>query len=370
MDWRESLLRRCGPGLLGGITFAQWLDLLRKQEWDIDLARLPRAVAITTQSLRNSLIGWIEHRRFESRINHVVLQPPLFVLGHWRSGTTHLHQLLAQDPRFAFPNTIQTSFPHTFLTTEKVDAKILRLFFPKHRPMDNMDWHPGSPQEEEFALCVATLLSPCMGWVFPRRRQQFARYLTFQQAQPEEVARWQTAFIHFLKKLQWRYPRPLVLKSPPHTARIGLLLQLFPNARFVHIHRDPYRVFQSTRHTLKLMLEWQSLHRPRRESLDDWVIEQYREMYEAFFKQKTLVASHSFHELSFEALNRDPIAEVRRLYQALSLPDFEEVAPKLRDYVASLSGFRKNTFPDLDPELKLRLGKEWGACFDAWGYER
>ena len=36
-----------------------------------------------------------------------------------------------------------------------------------------------------------------------------------------------------------RSPKRIVLKSPAHTARVRVLLELFPKARFVHIIRDP-----------------------------------------------------------------------------------------------------------------------------------
>jgi hypothetical protein len=368
MNWRESFLRRFGPGLLGGITLSQWLKLLRRYWREIDLPRLPRVIAITAQSLKNSLVSVREHRKFEPLVRDVTIQPPLFILGHWRSGTTYLHELLARDSRFAFPNIFQTSFPQTFLTAEPMERKVLAFFVPKHRPMDNVEWGLASPQEDEFAICALTFLSPCMGWVFPRRRKEFKPYLTFQEAKPTELVQWQTAFVGFLRKLQWRFQRPLVLKSPPHTARIRLLLELFPNARFVHIRRDPYRVFQSTRHTLKLMLDWQGLQRGCLDDLDDWIIDQYEEMYDAFFDQKSSVPAGAFHELSFEQLNQDPLGELSRLYRGLSLPDFGVVEPGMRDYINSLAGFKKNSFPELSPQLKARLARQWKACFDAWGY--
>src|SRR5690242_17212980 len=236
MSWRESFLRYCGPGLLGGITLADWIKLLRQEHFDIDTVRLPRVISITTQSFKNSFLQRLERTRYQSVLRDIVIQPPLFILGHWRSGTTHLHQLLAQDARFAFPNVFQVSFPHTFLTAETTEARMLSFFLPKRRPMDNVQWDVASPQEDEFALCVSTFLSPCMSWVFPRARQKFLRYLTFEGVEAAELAQWRKAFVEFLKKLQWRYQRPLILKSPPHTARIQLLQELFPGAKFVHIH--------------------------------------------------------------------------------------------------------------------------------------
>lgn len=278
MNWRESFLIRFGPGVLGGITFGDWSRLLREEKSAISPCRLLRAIAITLQSLKNSAFHFSENRRYGPLLKDVVVQPPLFILGHWRNGTTHLHQLLAQDRRFAFPNTYQVCFPHTFLTTEAQDSRLLSFFAPKHRPMDNMELNLASPQEDEFALCVSSLKSPCMSWIFPRQKEKFERYLTFRTVPQNEIAQWRAAFHLLLKKLTWKYKRPLLLKSPPHTARIRLLLEMFPDARFVHIHRDPYTVFQSSRRMFQLMFDWHGVQRPRLDDLDDWVLRQYKEM--------------------------------------------------------------------------------------------
>jgi omega-hydroxy-beta-dihydromenaquinone-9 sulfotransferase len=368
MDWRETMLAFCGPGVLSGLKVSDWVRLLAERRGDISLSRLPRVASITLQSVKNSAVGVVERGRYYARIRKVEIQPPIFVLGHWRSGTTHLHQLLTQDNRFAFPNSYQTAFPHIFLSSEKVDARLLSFFMPKRRPMDNVGLTFSSPQEDEFALCGSCLRSPCMGWVFPKQREHFNRYLTFKGVEGTEVERWKTALEHFIRKVQWRTGRPLILKSPPHTARIQLLLEIFPGAKFVHIHRNPFHVFQSARRLLITMFRWHSLQEPDLASLDDWVISQYQEMYEAFFAQKKQIPKGRFHEVGFEQLERDAVGEVRQLYQALELPEFSFMEPQLKHYVASVAGYRKNSFPEIATELKSKLAKHWARCFQEWGY--
>jgi omega-hydroxy-beta-dihydromenaquinone-9 sulfotransferase len=368
MDWRARLLRCCGPGLLGGITAFAWLKLLRAEGASIDFSRLPGAVAITAQSLKNSALGCLEGWRYHARLENVVVQPPLFILGHWRNGTTYLHQLIAQDQRFAYPNTYQTSFPHTFLLTEALDARLVSFFMPKHRPMDGMRWGATSPQEDEFALCVVSQKSPCLSWVFPRQKARFTKYLSFRTVDPAEIREWREALLRFVRKVQWRHGRPLVLKSPPHTARVRLLLELFPQAKFVHIHRDPYRVFQSSRRTFLTLFDWMGLQRPELDDLADWILRQYTEMYEAFFADRQLIPAGRLHEMSFEQLERDPVGELRKMYAALRLPDFRSFEPALQAYVSSLAGYLKNAFTDLSPDLKARIRQAWRACIEEWRY--
>lgn len=370
MHWREALLRFCGPGVLSGIGLSDWLRLLRQQRRDIDLVYLPRIAAITFQSLKMSALSLVERAKYGPLVEKVVIQPPLFILGHWRSGTTHLHQLLAKDDRFGFPNNYQTAFPRIFLCSESRDSRMVSFFMPKHRPMDNMSMSVDSPQEDEFALCGTCLLSTCMGWVFPRQKDRYKKYLTLKDAEPEEVQKWKDALVHFVRKVQLRCNRPLLLKSPQHTAKIKLLLELFPEARFVHIHRDPFRVFQSTRHSFIKLLRWNQLQRPDLDTLDGLILDQYQEMYEAFFEQKDLIPAGRFHEVAYEQLDSDPVAEMRKLYEALGLPDFKVLEPQLRKYVDSLAGYRKNRFGDLPSPLKERIAEKWKNCFEQWGYEK
>jgi hypothetical protein len=236
--------------------------------------------------------------------------------------------------------------------------------------MDNMGLDLASPQEDEFALCSGSLVSSCMQWIFPRIKERFGKYLTLQAVDAAELARWQNMLMTFVKKLQLRYPRPLLLKSPQHTARIRFLLQLFPDAKFVHIHRNPFRVFQSSCRLFHIMFKWHGLQRPNLDPVEDWVLKQYREMYEAFFEQQKLIPAGHYCEIGFEELEQNPLEEMQRLYEALELPDFSVVKPKLSRYLHSLSGYRKNEFSPLPDSLRKRIRAEWSNCFEKWGYSR
>jgi hypothetical protein len=187
---------------------------------------------------------------------------------------------------------------------------------------------------------------------------------------PEEIAAWKLAFLNFVRKLARKYGRPAVLKSPPHTARIKLILDVFPQAKFVHIHRNPYAVFPSARHTFLVNMNLQRLQKPRLADLDEHIIARYREMYDAFFAQRDLVPAGHYCEIAYEELDREPIDVMRSIYTALDLPDFKTVAPALKGYLDSIAGYKKNVFKPLDSALRERIAHEWGRCFEEWGYPK
>lgn len=367
MSWREALLTRGGPGVLAGITLRDWTALLARERLLPAPRAWPRALSITAQSVGNTLQGALERAIFGARVDAARIEPPVFVLGHWRSGTTHLHNLLACDRRFAFPNNYQVTFPHTFLVSEALGSRLLAPFIPRRRPMDNVEWDLRSPQEDEFALCAATCLSPCMAWVLPGRRAHFERYLTFRNVSDVELERWSRAFQRFLKKLTVKYgPRPLLLKSPPHTARIARLLELFPTAKFVHIARHPEAVFQSSRKLFRTIFEWHRLEPPHLEDLDDWILAQYERLYDAYFDDRGKIPPGHLHELRFEDLERDSLGELERLYGALGLPTFGEARPAVESYVATLAGYRKNALPEVEERLRERVRRTARKCLGEW----
>lgn len=367
--WRESLLTKVGPPLpLCGITARQWRKLLRAVHFDVDSPYRLRAVSTTAWSIVNSVYGWLENKLYGSKVATVHVEPPIIILGHWRTGTTHLHNLMALDSRFAFPNTYQVTYPSTFLCTEVTSTKLGAFFLPPTRPMDNVRVSFQAPNEDEFAICGTTLYSPYVGLMFPRRQADYDPFLTFRGVPEDIIAQWKAALMLFVKKLTWKHGRPLILKSPSHTCRIKLLLDLFPNARFVHIHRNPYDVFQSTCHWLRTAAPWWNLQRPDFDGLEERILRTYRQMYEVFFEEQPLIPAGHFHEIGFEDLEAEPVAEVRKLYNALSLPAFEEVEPALRQYLGSLSEYKKNTLPEPSSPLRERIAREWRRCFVEWGY--
>jgi hypothetical protein len=355
---------------LQGMTLGVWWSLLRRHRFAVDPKHAPRALIQTAVGASNSAVARMERRRYGDRIEAARVEAPVFILGHYRSGTTHLHNLLALDPRLAAPTLFQVLNPHTFLTTERWSAPAVDRLVVRRRYQDEMALGAGVPSEDEFATCAMTGLSPYMGWCFPGEGAAYDRYLTFREASAGEATRWQDALTTFLKKVTVRYGRPLVLKSPPHTARIRRLLGLFPDARFVHIRRDPFVVFRSTRHMIRAAQPLYHLREGPLQDGDDRILSIYTEMYDAYFEERGLIPEGRGCEVSFEALEREPIGVVRSIYEALGLSGFEALRPRLEAYLGSIAGYRKNRHDELPGALRRRIAHEWARSFDEWGYER
>lgn len=368
-DFRLKLAEISGPGALAGVKLFDWLKLLGANHFRLHPLYWPRVAFISLSAPFNSAFALLERAVCAGRYRQQPPPSPLFLLGGWRCGTTHLHNLFAVDHRFGYSNLYQTMYPHTFLLSESWWLPLLAAMTPRRRWQDNVSLSLREPAQDEMALCIMTLHSSMLGWVFPHRAEAYEKYLTF-EGMPDAVIRdWQAAFREFLQKLAFRTGgRPAVLKSPYHTARVRLLLDTFPEAKFLHIHRHPYEVFPSLCHTMKKVIAAWGVQRLDESELHDRAIETYRRLYTAYFAQVGEIPAGRFHDISYEQLSRDPMGTLIGAYEALGLPDFEVVRPEVEKYLAGVASYERNKYPDLSAELKERLYHEWRPMFDAWGY--
>lgn len=351
-----------------GFIPKDWWKLLREVKFSVDRKYYSRAWQATILSYLNSIYAKKEKKLFESDYLKVKLEKPIFILGHWRNGTTLLHELMAMDTQFAYPNHFEISRPHSFLYREPYIEKIEANPELEKRPMDNMQVNFRSPGEDESGLAVLSLRSSTISWMFPRYENYYDRFLTFQDAEPTDLERWKQSLVLFMKKLTFRYQRPLLMKSPAHTARVKILLDIFPDARFIHIHRNPYTVYQSTIKLYNTAVAGSYLQDPVPGTVKTGIIRRYQEMYNSFFDQKELIPADQYIEVAFKDLEQDKIGVLRKIYTCLDIPGFSLAKTKFEDYIRRTDGYKKNKYEAMDETLRMEISKAWKRFFEEWEY--
>ena len=204
---------------------------------------------------------------------------------------------------------------------------------------------------------------------FPRCMQRiFNEAVMFDGGNPVLIENWKHQYLNFLRKIQFAQPgMPLLLKNPANTARISLLREMFPGARFIHIHRNPYKVFVSTIHLyLKAQEAW-GLHRPNRERLVRHVLDSYPQLMNAFFAERGALSEKELVDVSFRDLEDDAMGTMATIYRQLDLPNFDAAAPRFQAYLDSQRNYQKNVLP-LTPEEHDEVGRRWGDVFEQLGY--
>lgn len=331
--------------------------------------RWSRLALLPGMGVYNSVMSLVENIRYGKKLRETNIdQPPIFVLGHWRSGSTLLHNLITSDPQFSFVNLYQAMFPWHCLTTEWFGTKIAAPFLPKTRPMDNMGIRFDLPQEDEFALCLMTGYSPYLLPIFQHQPRKIDRFFDVQKGlTPEELEEWKGALTLLMKKVTLKTGKPVVLKSPSHTFRTKLLLEMFPNAKFVYIYRNPYVCFKSSVHFRKTIFEENALGRCEHEDMSEEVLKSYEECFRLYERDKVLVPQGNLHEVCYEKLEADPLGEMQRMYENLGLSGFEGLKAALEPQMESLREYKKNKFDD-DPEVMQRIYERLKYAFDRFGY--
>lgn len=325
------------------------------------------ALIIAIWGVANSfchLLQWLFYRGRVARTP--LVGSPIFILGHWRSGTTLLHEMLALNEQFTSPHTYECFCPHHFLLTHWFGPTVLGPLLPNKRPMDNMAFGWDRPQEDDFGLLAMDCSSPYLHCAFPNDPPEGLESLDMTLS-PPALAHWQKSLRWFLQAITYLRPKRLVLKSPPHTGRVGALVSLFPDAKFVYIIRDPLFVFASMR-KLWRTLDWaMGLQHPHYRDLDEFILTAGERMLRAYEEHKREVPAENLLEIRYEDLVAEPLAVMEAVYTKLQLGDFAAVRGPLEKYLESQKDYQRNQHA-LEDDICGEIARRWGPYFRPYGY--
>jgi hypothetical protein len=277
-------------------------------------------------------------------LDAVRLEKPVFIIGMPRSGSTFLHELLAEDDANRSPRVWEVMSPVAAAEAGQRER----------------NWHI---RKAEFCLWWFRRLAPRANSVYPMRALtphecvaiQSYTFLSEEFISTCTVPTYE-AFLHgadltpayafekrFLQYLQLGRPEPRwVLKSPDHVCGLEALFAIFPDAFIVQTHRNPLEVLRSSTELTRVL---HGLYGPRGHYADVWsretrVLAERTERFIRFRDEHPELADR-FIDVKYSDLVAQPMAAVRQIYEQLETPLSAVAAERMQRLAASRSRYQK-----------------------------
>ncbi len=355
---------------LGGCGYRRfWKHYI--QNWPYDLRSL--------HSRMSSMLGisvripgvFLEGKKHNAAIAaEPISNGPVFIVGHWRSGTTHLHNLLSCDKQFGFISFSRSVMPLDCLGKVRPARRLMNLVMPQDRGMDSVAINADTPQEEEMALGALGDICFYKSFYFPRKLDyHFRRSVLLEGLESGEREQLADNYSFLAKKMAYAHAgKTMLFKNPANTARMSFLKEIFPNAKFIHIVRDPYKVYPSMLRLWERLMRGFSWQNPRGINFEETTMSIYERTMRAHIEDQKRIPSRDFHEVRYEDLDANPSGEISRVYDALDLAGTSEAMERIEQYIKAQRGYRKNTHR-LSGEARDQIASRWKFAFEHWGYK-
>ena len=355
-----------------GCRFDNLLRLLKLSHWKLDPKRLPQTAVIFFTSLLLYPAALLEKAIMAGPIRREKIQDPVFIIGHWRSGTSFLQNVLTRDPALGFSDPVcSATYPYCRLLAPMM-RRIQRKALVDARPMDNLKYGLDFPIEDTFAVSSVTPYSIILMCSLPNAYDYYVKTAFVEDLSEKEHAEFRRTYDTVLRKLSYmKGHRRLICKSPDNTCRLRDLMDMYPNAKYIHIYRDPYVTVKSTIHMFSCYMERLRITPPPDTDLEilmeDTIVGIFERMYREYFALKDQIPAENLIELRYEDFSDDPMRDIDRIYKHFGFDRSEEARRLQQEHVDSQKGYVKNKFV-ISPRLRDKVTEHLGFYMEHYGY--
>ena len=309
--------------------------------------------------------AWREHRE---AMDASLIQRPVFITGMPRSGSTFLHELMAEDPENRTPRVWEVMFP---IPTRKnlrssVDPRIRKAeaclwWFRRLAPLaDGMYPIRAATPHECVGIHSYTMLS--QEFVLTCRIPAYEAFLREGNLGPAYA--WQKRFLQYLQ-LSGRH-KNWILKSPEHVYGLDHLLSVFPDAVVIQTHRNPLEVLRSSLQ-LNEMLEGVFAYPADRAQTE---IREARSLIESMESIRSFRKAHPefsgrFIDVHYDDLVSDPLEVIRHIYHRLNWHLVEPASERIKRLAATRSRYKRRHRRPMPADLGIDkvFERQLAACF-------
>ena len=352
---------------LAGTTIPNYLRALRQGR--VEFKYILKTIISGIIILIGTPFRWYERIKYTRLIGEYQFkEEPVFILGHWRSGTTLLHNLLCMDPRAGYLTTYHSLFPH-YLGSKWLFKNFMRIAMPKHRPSDGLELSVDYPQEEEFCIGNINPWSYYYFLYFPEHYKEFyEKYVRFNDVTTELREQWMSDFRDLVIKATINSGgERAIFKNPVNTGRVRELVEIFPQARFVDICRNPVIVYLSSKKFFLELFPTLYFQHVSEDEVIKMIVETYVKINKDLLNSISLIPAENYYQIKFEDFEKSPVESIEDIYAHFRLPNYHEAEPLFKTYFESKKGHKKNVYTIKRTELDLILD-QWDFAMKHWNY--
>ena len=318
----------------------------------------------------SSAFHWIDRLVLRKKVRSFVFrESPLFIIGHWRSGTTFLHNLLTKDPAAGYTTTYQSVFPNN-MKSKWLFKTFMQIFMPDERPGDGMKIAVNLPQEDEYALSNITHRAYYHIFYFPSSYSTlYKESIRFEAVSEMEIAEWKKNYHQMvITALINSHGDRAVLKNPLNTGRMLQLLDIFQEAKFIFIIRNPVIVYLSTKKFFTQLFPTVNLEIFSNEDISNMILEIYVKLLHDYLDDKKRVNPDQLLEVHYEELVEHPMEVLDSIYKNFGYSGFQELKPGFQNYLDDLSGYKMDAYT-MDRQELDKVMEHVGFAMKHWNYD-
>jgi hypothetical protein len=295
-------------------------------------------------------------------------KPPIFIIGFWRSGTTLLHNLLCQDSEASYTTTMQTVFPHMLLSQRWL-RPLVNLLLPALRPFDNVRMDMDFPQEEEYGLVNVQSCSLYNFFQFPGDFDDIVEHeITPEGSGRQETDSWAKQYRLMIAKAGINTGgKRYIGKNPCNLGRIRLVKQMFPQAKFIFIYRNPYRVVESLYRFYLAIIPGVQLQQLPDDFSREKIVKLYVSMMQRYETDKSILSSQDLIEIKMEDFLNNKAMYLANIYSVFNMDSFDTAWASMEDYLRENAGYSRDSY-EIHPDTFMLVNKYAANIVKKLGY--